>query len=439
MAEQTVRSGSTGVIGILFLAVFIDLLGFGIIIPLLPLFVTDGLGQRAEVYGLLVASYSLMQFIFAPIWGRLSDSRGRRPIIMVGLVGTVIGFSLLTVSFTIVKTIEMLFLSRIIAGMFTAATLPTAQAYIADSTSGKDRAKGFGLIGAAFGLGFSLGPGIGGVLSLFDIAAPALFATILALINLLWASQKLPESLTEEVRAQRKLLKDKGFSKGATLKLFRTTPTLPLLVMMFSILTVGFVGMETTLILLGNERFGLDATSGGFVLLAVGIVAIITQGGLIKPLTERFSDQKLSMSGLVFLIIGFLGLSTVHSIEEMIFWSIPLAFGSSIGNPTLASLISKQAPDEKNGEILGVNQGMSSLMRIFGPIIATFLFTIDSALPYYFSAFLFGFCFILGLFLLQLLKNFTEYIPIYDCKNCGSQLIHGDAFCNNCGQATKIS
>ena len=173
--------------------------------------------------------------------------------------------------------------------------------------------------------------------------------------------------------------------------------------------------------------------------MAVGIVAIITQGGLIKPLTDHFSDEHLSIAGLVFLIIGFLGISTVHTLFEMIFWAIPLAFGSSIGNPTLSSLLSKQAPDEKSGEVLGLNQGMSSLMRIIGPLIATGLFTINDAYPYYFGALLFTFCFILGLLLLSQLSKFTHYIPVLDCKVCGHQLVHGDAFCQNCGQSTTKS
>ena len=437
MSSENQNKSNSSVLGILFLAVFIDLLGFGIIIPLLPLWVESNLGESVIVYGLLVSSYSFMQFIFSPLWGKVSDSRGRRPVILVGLFGSVIGFSLLTISFTVVKTIEMLFLSRIISGMFTAATLPTAQAVIADSTTGKDRAKGFGLIGAAFGLGFALGPGLGGVLYLFNIGAPAILTVVLSVINLLWAFQKMPETLTEDIRKERAKQKNLKLSEQTTMALLKTSPTIPLIITMFSILTIGFVGLETTLILLGYNRFGMDETTGGLVLLAVGVVAIITQGGLIKPLTNRFSDEHLSMAGLVFLIIGFLGMSTVHTLLEMIFWVIPLSFGSSIGNPTLNSLLSKQAPNEKSGEVLGLNQGLSSFQRIIGPIIATALFTINDSYPYYLSSALFVICFLLGFVLLNKLKNVNIYLPVLDCKNCGQQLLHGSAICQFCGQTTQ--
>jgi len=422
-------------IGILFLAVFVDLLGFGIIIPILPIWTTVDLGFNSIVYGILVASYSFMQFIFAPIWGKLSDRKGRKPIILIGLFGSVIGFSLLTLAFTFFQNIEMLFIARIVSGIFTAATLPTSQAFITDSTTEKDRAKGFGLIGAAFGLGFTLGPGLGAVLLYVNVGAPALAATILALINLAWAIKELPESLTEDVRAKRLKAKEAELSKSDVLNLFRKKPTLPIIMIMFSTLTFAFVGMETTIILLGSSRFNMTDSQGGFVLLVAGIVAIITQGGIIRPLSKKYPDQYLALVGLVFLIIGFLGLSTIQTLPEIMFWVIPISFGSSIGTPTLVSLLSKQAPGTQSGEILGINSGSASFMRVIGPLAATVLFYVDTAYTYYFSALILTVCFFIGLFLLNFLKKYQNVNPLFDCKNCGHQLVHGDAFCQYCGQS----
>ena len=194
-----------GALGTLFLAVFIDLLEFGIIVPLLPFWAIDS-GATPFMYGILASTYSLTSFIFAPVWGKLSDQYGRRPIIIIGLIGTVIGLGLLWVTAVVfVNSLVMLFLSRLIGGTFTAATLPTSQAYISDTTSGKDRAKAFGLIGAAFGIGFAIGPGVGGILSAIGgYGLPAFIATSLAVVNLLAALKFLPESLPKSLREKRK-------------------------------------------------------------------------------------------------------------------------------------------------------------------------------------------------------------------------------------------
>ena len=233
MSTETQKK-SNRPIGILFLAVFVDLLGFGIIIPILPIWTTSNLGQSDFMYGLLVASYSFAQFLCAPLWGKLSDRKGRKPIIMIGLTGSVIGFSLLTLAFTVFQDIQMLFIARIVSGVFTAATLPTSQAFLADSTEEKDRAKAFGLIGAAFGLGFTLGPGLGAVLALFNQALPALAATLLAVINLSWAIFELPESLTDDVKTKRQKAKDAELSKTDVFHLFKQKRTIPVIMIMFT-------------------------------------------------------------------------------------------------------------------------------------------------------------------------------------------------------------
>lgn len=409
MAQKSPKR-QLGPISVLFLAVFIDLVGFGIVIPLLP-FWAESLGASPFIYGILLSSYSAMQFIFSPIWGRISDSKGRRPVILVGLMGTIVGFALLTLSALIFSaSLLMLFVSRITAGIFTAATLPTSQAYIADTTSGKDRAKGFGLLGAAFGLGFAIGPGIGGVLSIWGYAFPALFATGLATINLLAAIKNLPESLPKEARDAK--IQVNVSRVEALTKIFHiimSNHVILLIIIIFGSMTLAFSGLESTLALFGEVRFGLNESLTGVVFLVIGLVTIATQGGFIRPLSNRFTDTQLIAAGLLFTAIGFLGLSTVTSLIDMILWNIPIAFGISIANPTLGALLSKTAPPDDSGTILGLNQGIGSLMRILGPLNATLLYQMNIVFPYYLGAVLLSGSFLLTLNLIIAMRRRSQY------------------------------
>lgn len=435
MTETEIKT-KKGALGVLFLAVFIDLLEFGLIIPLLPFWSLE-LGATPFLYGLIASSYSFMSFIAAPLWGKISDKFGRRPVILSGLVGTVLGLGTLLVTAVYIKdSLFMLFVSRLIGGFFTAATLPASQAYIADTTDGNERAKGFGLLGAAFGLGFALGPGLGGILSYFGgYALPAFFATVLAIINLLAAIKYLPESLTDEKRAQMKRKTDVANKKtNITTSLMK--PTIIISIMLFAIISLAFSKMQTTLALLGEVRFNLDESTTGIIFFIVGIVVVITQAGLIRPLTKKFSDTTLITTGLFFLTIGFLGLSTVNSLSSMIIWVIPLAFGSSIANPTLGAFLSKETPKENSGTILGLNQGIGSFMRILGPLIGTALFEINEAYPYYLGAFIL----FLGIFVaLGLRYRIKERFGENACLNCGITLQEGVANCRNCGLSQNIS
>jgi MFS family permease len=313
---------------------------------------------------------------------------------------------MLTLSFTIIPTLGMLFLARIFGGLFTSATLPTSQAYVTDSSSGTNRAQAFGILGAAFGLGFTFGPAIGGLLGIFGFGVPALFATFLAIFNFIWAVKRLPESHTVEKRksnATRLLL-----LKENVISTLTSNPNIIIIITMFSLLTLAFSSMESTLIWFGNVRFGMDQVLGGFVLLIVGIVAIITQGFLIRPLSRKYSEPLLGIAGLSILIVGFLGLTLVYSLFDMVIWVIPVALGASIGNPVLSSLLSKEAPSEKSGEVLGLNQGFSSLMRIFGPLLGTFLLQVNSSFPYYAGAIILLFCVVLGFILMAKIKGISK-------------------------------
>ncbi|MHA2156836.1 MAG: MFS transporter [Candidatus Hodarchaeales archaeon] len=425
-----------GALGVLFMAVFIDLLEFGIIVPLLPFWALES-GATPFIYGILSSVYSLMSFVLAPVWGRLSDKYGRRPVIMAGLLGTVLSLGMLLVTAVVApNSLLMLFLSRVIGGGFTAATLPTSQAYISDTTEGKDRAKAFGLIGAAFGIGFAIGPALGGILSnIGGYALPAFVATLLASINLLAAVKYLPESLTEAARKKRSLTSSEKTASNLAKVIFQK-PTIYLSIILFGGISLAFSKMQSTLALLGNVRFGLDESSTGIVFFIIGITAVIAQGGILRPLTDRFKATSLIMGGLILLIVGFLGLSTVHSLLEMLIWVIPLVIGSSIVNPTLGAFLSKEVPTENSGVILGLNQSVGSLLRIFGPLIGTFVFEFNEAFPYYLGTFILGISTIFALTL-----YFMERKRIFGspCINCGTQLQLGVANCSNCGLSIDIN
>ena len=408
VAEGKLATTSKSQLGLLFLAVFIDLLGFGIIIPLLPFFAVE-LGASPFVYTTLAASYSIMQFIFAPFWGKISDRVGRRPIILMGIFGSFIGFLLFGLSYEL----WMLFGSRIIAGIFTAATLTTAQAYIADSTPPQKRAAAFGMLGVAFGLGFAFGPVIGGFLStvhffgMSDFALPSFFAAGLSLINLLGASIWLPESLPED-------LKGKVASKKHSLSLtelgrIRSYPNVALIIASFAIITFAFSGFEVIFALFANHvNSSIQAATIGYILGYVGIIVILGQGAIIRPMVSMFGEKQTILAGLILTAIGLISLTATSSLLSIFIAMTPLALGVSLSNPALNSALSKSVPRDQQGSVLGTNQGMSSLMRIVGPLFAGALFEIDYRLPFIASAALLVLVSMMLLHSLHFLETFEE-------------------------------
>lgn len=281
--------------------------------------------------------------------------------------------------FGLATTLEMLFAARILAGILSSATLPTAQAYIADTTSPEDRAKGMGLIGAAFGLGFIFGPAVGGVLTQYGYGFPALVAAALSGLNFFWAVWKLPETKTNTAHeSERKLI-----SITAIREIF-ALPTLAILVGIFFVQIYAFSQMEATFALFSEHRLGLDAVHVGWILTEVGIISALIQGVMMGALVRRFGEVLLARTGLVIMAVGLIATGMVVTTMQMVIVVPLLAIGSALTSPTLNALISKAAPDDKQGLTMGTAQSLGALARVFGPPSGTGLFQLfGPSAPYY--------------------------------------------------------
>src|SRR3954468_1852543 len=366
---------------ILFVTVFIDLVGFGIIIPFLAYYV-ESFGARAATVGLLMSTYSVAQFIFAPVWGRISDRVGRRPILLLGLTGSVAGYTV----FGLAGTLWLLFVGRAAMGIF-GATIPTAQAAVADVTSPQDRAKGMGLIGAAIGLGFILGPALGGVLSnlsgavhgrLFQqnpYALPCLASAALAAVNLIAAAFFLPESLPP---ANRGSLRPR-LSRFRQLTVGLTEPRLRALVLVYFLFMLGFTMMEATLTLFIEKRVGTQDHAQlvrrvGYLFGFIGIIQVALQGGLVGRLARRFGERRLLIAGCALAAIALGAVPAAASWGAIYGCAFGLACGLGLSQPSVASLISRAAAVDAQGGTLGISQSASSFARVVGPLLGGWLF-----------------------------------------------------------------
>ena len=355
---------------VIFTTVFIDLVGFGIVIPVLP-FYAEGSRFNAtpRTVGLLFASYSVMQLIFAPILGRLSDKHGRRPVLLISIIGTGIGFLILGFA----TTLWMLFVGRILDGI-TGGNISTAQAYIADITTKEDRAKGMGLIGAAFGLGFVFGPAIGGILSHWGIAVPFLFAAGLCFANALLLFFTLPETVTPDHPARFSAAGGRGLTQ--LIQSLRN-PRLSYVLIIYFLFIVAFSIMTTSFSLFTMFRFGYDAQHTGYLFAYVGILAVIVQGGLIGRLVKRFGELPLVILG-AFLFAGslfavpFVGPEAGGLVALLVGGGL-FSIGNSLSAPSLTSLASKSVGAGEQGSVLGVTQSVASLARAVGPALAAVL------------------------------------------------------------------
>ncbi len=343
----------------IFLTCFIDILGFGIVIPVLPLY-GQHFGATEVQIGWLVGIFSLMQFFFAPIWGKVSDRIGRKPVLLVGLLGTIAGYILMGLA----QTVFVLFLARLISGV-AGANISAAQAYLADISTPENRAKAMGLLGAAFGLGFVFGPALGGWAgAVFNYAAPMYIAAGLASVNWMFVFFCLPESLRPGSAAQRR---EKIFPH-----LFAHVQRTVYLraVAGYFLVIVGFSMMTMLFALLVFFRFGLDVLHTGYILGGIGVLGVIIQGGLIGRLVKRFGEARLAFAGALLMSAGLGGLAFSRTLGEMLAAAAATGVGNSLLMPSLSALVSRSATAEWQGRALGVMQSSGSLARWTGPMIA---------------------------------------------------------------------
>jgi MFS family permease len=390
---DTPRRGSLLVI---FLTVFIDLLGFGIVLPLLPIYAEQFAHhftpeQMGWVIGLLMSSFSAMQFLFAPLWGRLSDRIGRRPVLMIGLAGSVVFYALFGVA-SIFESLTLLFVARIGAGI-AGATIPTAQAYIADTTTLEGRTKGMALIGAAFGIGFTFGPLFGYLAVPSEGSAPGpgpgYAAAALSAVALVLAWFRLPESLSPE-RAAASAHGGRGwgnlFHLDALLDAFRT-PSIGLLLLASFICVFSFANFESTLSRILFDEHGVFRFSFREVCLTfayVGCMLTLVQGGIVRRLSGHVPDAALATTGAVVLMAGLAMLAQATGSGSLGFLLAALGVsvaGFALLTPALNALISRRSHPARQGGILGVAQSVSSLARIVGPVAGNRLFENRPAAP----------------------------------------------------------
>jgi MFS transporter, DHA1 family, tetracycline resistance protein len=383
-------------LGLMFLTVFIDLIGFGIIIPLLPLY-AERFGANAFTVGLLLMSYSLMQFFFAPMWGRLSDKIGRRPVLLISLAISAIGYCIWGAA----DSLEMLFISRIIAG-FGNANLAVAQAYIADVTPEEYRSQGMGMIGAAFGLGFVLGPAIAGIACSFGMAPNYLgyIAAGFSIVDLIVTALLLPEPENRRPAAHNPFSNGLGFYVSTILN-----RKYSLCFFITFIATFAFANMETTLVLLTNQYYGFTMEQNSYLFVGLGLVMVVIQGFLIRKIGKLYPDAWLISVGTGLIALGLILTPITHNFVLLCVALIILATGSGINNPSNSSLLSKLAPADSTGGVMGIGQSMSTLGRILGPIAGGYLFDkAGAASPYWLGAGVMFIAFVLS-FKLPIIKK----------------------------------
>lgn len=352
---------------LIFGTIFLDLIGFGIVIPVLPLY-AERFGASPLTVGLLLGVYSAMQCLFAPILGRLSDRVGRRPVLLVSVIGTSLGFFLMGMA----NSLWLLFAARIIDGI-TGGNISTAQAYIADVTPPEQRSRGMGLIGAAFGLGFIFGPAIGGLLSHVSLAAPFIFAGCLAATNAIAIYYFLPESLSPERRHQAQ----KRTSFSDLLQQMKRRP-LGVIVAAYCFTTIAFSLLTATYALFTERRFGYTAAQIGYIFAGQGLLGAIIQGGLMGWLVKRFGDKRLVMIGTAALAASLFLLPMSVTTASLLLVTTGIAIGHSLVLAPLNGLASKSASQDAQGRVLGMMQSAASLARIIGPVLGGLLLNYDA-------------------------------------------------------------
>lgn len=374
------QSSDRKALGLAFFIVFLDLLGASILIPVIP-YVVRAYRPDALTVGLLSLSYSAAQFLATPVLGALSDRVGRRPVLLISILGSAFGYFL----FGWAGSLWVLFVSRILDGL-TGGNLSTAQAYIADRSLPEDRAKNFGMIGAAFGLGFILGPAFGGALSKISFQAPAYAAGIVSLITFLTALFFLPESLPPEKR------------KGAVFTLRQLNPlghiAVPLkrpvlrwLLPGFFVLAFAMSGLTSNFAVYTLNRYGLTASQNALILVWLGVVSVVIQGYVVRKMLPKVGENRLASEALILSVIGYAALAWSPA-AWMLFPAIGIiAIGNGLGGPAMQGLLSRQAEAHEQGTLMGVSASLSSLARVGGPLFAGVAFDhLGMSAPYWAGA-----------------------------------------------------
>ena len=367
---------------VIFLTIFVNLVGFGIIIPLLP-FYAETFGASPLTIGLLFAVFSACQLLAAPALGDLSDRYGRRPVLIFSLLGTVVSFVMMAMA----HSIAMLFAARIVDGL-SGGNISTARAYVADVTEPKDRARAYGLIGAAFGLGFIMGPALSGVLAAYSYTAPIWAAAAITMVATLMAWFWLPETVHRAAAGT-------GMPFRNLAEMLRR-PGLRRMLWIDFVYWFAFAIFQTTFALFVARRFGFDVSQTGYFFAAFGILGAVVQGALIRPVVHRLGDKPTFILGLVCAAIGLVGATLAHTVVWFTVALLPLALGIGFGQPTVSALVSRAGRGDEQGRVQGAAGAMESLGRALGPVWGNAaLSRYGEAMPYLSAAA----CLVLTLFL----------------------------------------
>jgi MFS transporter, DHA1 family, multidrug resistance protein len=351
---------------ILFAIMFLVMVGFGIIIPVLP-FYAEEIGANPTELGLLMAVYSLMQLIFAPYWGRLSDRIGRKPVMMIGIGGLALSFFIQAIS----TELWMLFAARILGGLLSSANMPTAMAYVADITTEENRGKGMGIVGAAVGLGFVFGPAIGGIFSKISLSMPFYIASASSLVTLILVSIVLKESRQKQ--------SDTSHKKESIWKSFNKNVSVLFFVQL--LISLSLSGLEATFAYFAAQKAGLNTVQLGYIFMIMGFAGAMVQGGLVGRWTKKYGESAVIQGGMIVSAIGFALILAVNNfLTAAIFLSI-FGIGNGVIRPSVSSLLTKLSTTG-HGSSTGLLSSFDSLGRIVGPPLGGWLFSISIGLPY---------------------------------------------------------
>ncbi len=384
MSDFNRKSRGLSPIFVIVLTVFIDITGYGIIIPLLPYYASE-FDAGPAVLGVLIASFAIMQFFFSPLLGRVSDSKGRKPILLLSLFLSFVGFTI----FSFANSFLMLLLSRIIAGVATERAV--AQAYIADITDEKNRTKELGKIGAAFGAGFIIGPAMGGVLSTFSYAVAGYAAMFLTLVNIFFVLY----FLSEPNREREQSIEISGYLKG-----FRDSIKKPLLgstLLILFIVTFAFSTIPVIVPLLGLELFNFDSFQLSIVFIYIGLIQILMQGFLISWLSKRFGEEKLIALGPTLMAIGVIVMPVFQNLVIFYLANSLLAAGFALINTSIPAFLSKRSSGSEQGSVLGILSSVASIANIPGPLIIGVVYDVaGSFVPFAFSSIILAIAFLVA-------------------------------------------